>query len=887
MSITRRLFCVILSLMLMLSLVPPSSVGVFATDSGGLHTYTIRHFTQTLSLDDYALYDEVQEQGYQDVEVSADSEIIEGFTFDATNPNNVLSGVIVADDSLVLSLYYTRNKYTITFNANGGEGGVATELYYGAVLNAPSVSQAGFAFLYWFPEVPQTVPAFSATYTAQWDPLTYTITFDPNGGTGGYSRTMVAGEELEVPVVLRPGYEFQGWDPAVPAVSPAKDTTYMAQWRRITYDMVFNAAGGTGGVTLQLAYGEPLNPPTVTRPGYVFAGWSPTVPQTVPEENMTFTALWSLALFTITFDANGGVGGTSELRAYNDDLSAPSVWREGHTFAGWSPAVPAKVPMANTVYTAQWTVNSYTITFNANGGSGGTTGTYTYGTPLQAPAVTRPGHTLTGWSPALPQTVPGANTEYFAQWTPTTYTATFDANGGTGGVVRTLAFGATLTAPTVTRVGHTFTGWSPSVPSTMPAENVVFIAQWTKNSYRIIFDPGVEGTGGSNQMLPYGDPLTPPQVTRTGYTLTGWSPAVPATVPAQNTTYVAQWELTKYAIVFDANGGIGGETRMLTAGSTLIPPVVTRDGHSFVKWNPTVPATSPAQNTTYVAEWKINSYRLIFNAAGGSGSTNTMVVYGTVITPPTVQRTGYVFKGWNPQVPATMPGADSTYTAVWEPVVHDAVFMVDGSVYRRVPTGFGQAINKPEDPKKSGYFFIGWDPGLPPTMPNQEVVFNALFYYTGIFDLELLPKTGSSTVFGENNIIYGLQPGLSTTAFEANYVTINGNGRLQYTFIAGSFGTGTKVELIDNTTNTVMETYYIVIFGDLNGDGSVDSNDSGLIIDYENWLVEWDPVEDKVFLMAGDINGDGTVGAVDADLLVEIENWIMYIDQVTGLAVFY
>ncbi len=131
---------------------------------------------------------------------------------------------------------------------------------------------------------------------------------------------------------------------------------------RITYDMVFNAAGGTGGVTLQLAYGEPLNPPTVTRPGYVFAGWSPTVPQTVPEEKMTFTALWSLALFTITFDANGGVGGTSELRAYNDDLSAPSVWREGHTFAGWSPAVPAKVPMANTVYTAQWTVNSYTIT---------------------------------------------------------------------------------------------------------------------------------------------------------------------------------------------------------------------------------------------------------------------------------------------------------------------------------------------------------------------------------------------------------------------------------------------------------------------------------------------------------------------------------------------
>lgn len=98
-------------------------------------------------------------------------------------------------------------------------------------------------------------------------------------------------------------------------------------------------------------------------------------------------------------------------------------------------------------------------------------------------------------------------------------------------------------------------------------------------------------------------------------------------------------------------------------------------------------------------------------------------------------------------------------------------------------------------------------------------------------------------------------------------------------------GTGTKINLIDNLTNRVALTYTIVIFGDVNGDGTVDANDAGMMKDYENWLFEWNPLTDAAFIMAADINGDGNIDAIDADLLVDVENWKLELNQSTGLVV--
>ena len=133
------------------------------------------------------------------------------------------------------------------------------------------------------------------------------------------------------------------------------------------------------------------------------------------------------------------------------------------------------------------------------------------------PTPTRTGHTFGGWytsasggSQVSSSTKVTGHVTYYAHWTVNRYTATFDANGGNGGTAKTQDYGTRLTAPTVTRTGYTFTGWSPSVPSTMPAEDKTYRAQWKINTYTVTFLDKDGNVIGTPQSVEYGSDATPP-----------------------------------------------------------------------------------------------------------------------------------------------------------------------------------------------------------------------------------------------------------------------------------------------------------------------------------------------------------------------------------------
>ncbi|HBI57394.1 MAG TPA: hypothetical protein DDY38_11260, partial [Firmicutes bacterium] len=71
---------------------------------------------------------------------------------------------------------------------------------------------------------------------------------------------------------------------------------------------------------------------------------------------------------------------------------------------------------------------------------------------------------------------------------------------------------------------------------------------------------------------------------------------------------------------------------------------------------PAVPATMPAGDTTLIAQWQVNQYTITFDSDGGSAVDSVTQDYGTAVTVPAVPtKVGYTFKGWDPAVPATMP----------------------------------------------------------------------------------------------------------------------------------------------------------------------------------------------------------------------------------------
>ena len=333
----------------------------------------------------------------------------------------------------------------------------------------------------------------------------------------------------------------------------------------------------------EVAFGESLKLPVApSKTGYTFDVWVDDVKNEVTseknvEEDLKLYATWTANTYTVKFDSNGGIG-TMDSPTFTYDvakeLTANTFSRTGYIFAGWATSKDGNVVYADkesvknlksennatiTLY-AQWTANTYTVKFNANGGSGTMADmSFNYDEPqtLTANTFTRTGYTFAGWATSKDGNVVYANKEsvknlksennatitLYAQWTANTYTVKFNANGGSGTMTdKTFTYDKEepLTANSFTRTGYTFAGWNtqPDGKGTSYADEkkvsnlttqadgkVILYAVWTANTYTVIFNTN-GGNGNMDDMsFTYDEPqtLTTNDFTRDGYTFAGWA----------------------------------------------------------------------------------------------------------------------------------------------------------------------------------------------------------------------------------------------------------------------------------------------------------------------------------------------------------------------------
>ena len=424
-----------------------------------------------------------------------------------------------------------------------------------------------------------------------------------------------------------------------------KDSGYIQNWNKMylwgqdvsSVDASFRAIRGSDSARYWSHYYAASSNP--------YLGFRPVLEVLNPD------TLGADGLKAVTLDLGGGkLGGSSDaiqiIVKTGSEFTAPAsggltrpdgntgsyfMWLDGN---GTSYAPGASVPADVTELTVQWTAPTYAVTLHANGGTinSGNVTEYTYGVGATLPTaddMTYTGHTFVGWydnenltgSPvtAISNTETG-NKEYWAKWEANTYTVTLNTNGGTinsGNVTGyTYGVGATLpTADDMTYTGHTFVGWYDNENLTgspiaaiggTETGNKEYWAKWEINQYTITFD-----TAGGSVVTPitqnYGTAITAPaDPTREGYTFIGWDKAVPATMPAENMTVTAQWEINRYTVTFDTNGG--SEIAPITQdyGTAITAPAdPTREGYTFIGWDMEIPATMPAENVTVTAQWQL------------------------------------------------------------------------------------------------------------------------------------------------------------------------------------------------------------------------------------------------------------------------------------------
>lgn len=293
-----------------------------------------------------------------------------------------------------------------------------------------------------------------------------------------------------------------------------KDASVYVEFELITYTITFDTDGGTTIEPITQPDGTAvIAPEDPTKTGYTFVGWDKDIPETMPAEDMTITAQWKINQYTITFETNGGTPIDPITQDYGTAVTAPeNPTKTGYAFGGWyedetlsdTPFVfteDATITDRDITLYAKWNPmdgTKYTVIHKYENLDGETytteteemTGVTDDDTEAQAKNVTG----FTAGSVTQQKIKGDGTTEIEIIYTRNTYTLTFKPENGEADIVTTVKYGAPITAPAdPERSGYTFVGWDKEIPDTMPAEDVTITAEWVVTRYTITV--GITGSG--------------------------------------------------------------------------------------------------------------------------------------------------------------------------------------------------------------------------------------------------------------------------------------------------------------------------------------------------------------------------------------------------------
>ena len=588
----------------------------------------------------------------------------EGYHVDTAHEGTVKSGTIAADGSLVLTAYFARNTYKVTFQ-NGGEAVSEQTLRWGETLTVPTLTKAGYD-LSWSPALPGTLtmPRQDVTYTAVWTAqsgIGYTVEHYQQNVTGsGYTLAdtdhLTGTTDAEVTAAAK-GYEHftLNGEKSTPTGTVKADgsLTLRLYYDRDTVELTLVPNGGrldgsAEAVNKTLRYGAPLDDITpVWDHDHAFAGWFTdtsytTQVTTAPAEAATLYAKWSFGTVNYTVE---------------------------HYVMGTDGQYPASATKRDT--TKNGVVDSTVVleTLKDAGLEVADGIAYAYATVGSDPE-------------AATETIVAGGKVVKLFYARRSFAVTLEANGGTlDETSRTLYYGAALSGITPTRKNYTFTGWyetaaaSGAAVTTLPAasgEGQTFYAGWSANEVAFTVEHWVQNTDGYGFTMVLSETKREPVGKRIGPSIyksskvaredggiyyasayeKGHSTTVGVTLVEEGMTLELHYGRKKSQLkwVYDQGVSLGGATAGEVYFEEPITPLpLKREGYTYV-WQPEVAEKVGLEDLTYTAVWTPNAYTVSFHANGGEGTMESQsLTYDedAALSGNAFTRAGYTFTGWN------------------------------------------------------------------------------------------------------------------------------------------------------------------------------------------------------------------------------------------------
>lgn len=622
--------------------------GIQTKPEASKSNYTAYYYLENANDNNFTLYSSNIYEKNTDSELTLSNIAIDipnaNYIYGTTTPEgeHVSNVKITEDGTTKVYLYYARERYTLTTIAGENIGEVkSTGLSTGTSNNVTSEtgenvfeqSKTKMRTKYKWGEtvtieaVEESVDGYTNKFK-KWN-ITSTETSGIAGTTG--TSTTLTPSDLGAP--------YNPEKPQTTVIMPKQNVelTAIAEKTVNTYTVIFKENTGTGTMEDQnFVYDveQKLTSNKFTKTGYTFESWNTNEDGTgtkytneqlvknlvpTPSGTLMLYAQWLPNEYTIIFNANGGHGAMPVQTLKYDETQAiqeNTLTREGYIFAGWNLSADGtdtsyanKEQVLNLTSEnggrielyAQWSANSYTVEFNANGGKGTMTNqvfTYDVAKALRANVYTRTGYTFVGWSTDANYVVKSEDATSSASTTGSTSSSGTTSSTGTTEENSQNTTGAKLYKDKE----------EVSNLATTPNGTITLYAIWTKNKYTVIYNPNAptETTTGlmENSKYEYNTKarLSENEYQRIGYTFKNWNTKPDGT----GTTY---------------NNGQEIENLTQTVNGIV----------------------------NLYAQWTANTYRIYFNSNTGIGTMDTQVCtydVSTNISANKFKKTGYTFAGW-------------------------------------------------------------------------------------------------------------------------------------------------------------------------------------------------------------------------------------------------
>ena len=604
--------------------------------------------------------------------VSVTPDAREGFT---VADNSVLSGTVLADGSLVLKVYYSRNQYKLSVD------GAESMVYYGAAISVAEPTKAHETFNGWDPALPETMPAHDVTVVSTWikDDADYSAYNEAKAkaeakqNEENYDKKYTAETRNAlaeaIKTVVPEGLKYDEQETIDAATKAINDAVTALEL--MTYKATFYVDGAEYKVVTAKVGEAIAKPGDPSKTGYVFTGWDPEV-GTMGTEDLTFNAKFSagevsytVETYVMGLDGEYGAAETKNVPATTgEEVTLTPDAREGFTVAGESVLTGKVAADSSLTLKVYYSRNQYKLTVD--------------------------------------------------------------------GVESDVYFGAALEiADPAPREGYTFTGWSPAVPATMPAEDLTLVPQWSENGadyteYKAARDRAEEIVNESDYAARYTEASRNALAAALAADVSGKKYTQQGEVDAATTAInnaVAALELMTYNAIFNIDGVEYVKVPTKVGDQIVAPADPTKEGYTFAGWRPSVGVMGTADAT----------FEAVFAAAGNTAYTVNTYVMGTDGTYG--EPTSDTLTGTTGSTATYAPEAREGFTVADESVLSGTI-AADGSLvlkvfysrnqYTLTAEGvaytfyYGAAVSV-ADPVKAHYTFAGWDPALPETMPAHDV----------------------------------------------------------------------------------------------------------------------------------------------------------------------